>query len=132
MTLEDLGYNTSLEEYRQEKELNSLSVGRVTSEHKERYLLKTDKQEYEAEIIGNLRYSAKERSDFPAVGDWVSFSEYDDNKALVHVVFPRKTIIERQAVGKFGEKQIIFLHSGFNFLLVTNDFSEHQNYTLFQ
>jgi ribosome biogenesis GTPase len=52
-------------------------------------------------------FTAKSREDFPAVGDWVAFSEYDKNKVLIHSVFPRKTIIERQAVGKQGEKQII-------------------------
>ena len=38
-------------------------------------------------------------SDFPAVGDWVAISEYDEGKALIHSIFPRNTIIERQAVG---------------------------------
>ena len=82
-------------------------VGRVSSEHKERFKVKTQEDEFEAEILGNLRFSAKNRSDFPAVGDWVAISEYDENKVLIHAIFPRKSIIERQAVGKFGEKQII-------------------------
>jgi len=107
MTLEDLGYNIDLENYRKDQNLDSFEVGRVISEHKERYVVKTPENEYDAEIIGNLRFSALERSDFPAVGDWVAFSEYDENKVLIHSVFPRKTIIERQAVGKQGEKQII-------------------------
>jgi len=107
MTLEDLGYNIELENYRKDQNLDSFEVGRVISEHKERYVVKTTNKEYDAEIIGNLRFSAIKRSDFPAVGDWVAFSEYDENNALIHSVFPRKTIIERQAVGKQGEKQII-------------------------
>ncbi len=107
MTLEDLGYNTELESYRKDNNLKGFEVGRIISEHKERYMVKTGKQEFEGEIIGNLRYSAGSRADFPAVGDWVALSEYDDDKVLIHVVFPRKTIIERQAVGKQGEKQII-------------------------
>ena len=107
MTLEDLGYTVALENYRKEHQLDSFGVGRVISEHKERYVVKTAENEYDCEIIGNLRFSATDRSDFPAVGDWVAFSEYDDNKALIHVVFPRQTIIERQAVGKHGQKQII-------------------------
>lgn len=107
MTLEDLGYNIELENYRKDQNLDSFEVGRVISEHKERYVVKTANKEYDAEIIGNLRFSALKRSDFPAVGDWVAFSEYDENKVLIHSVFPRKTIIERQAVGKQGEKQII-------------------------
>lgn len=107
MTLEDLGYNTTLESHRQEQNLAAFEVGRVISEHKERYIVQTEENEFEGEIVGNLRFSAQSRADFPAVGDWVAISEYDENKALIHAVFPRSTVVERQAVGKFGEKQII-------------------------
>ena len=125
MTLEDLGYNTSLENYRKEQNLNSFGVGRVISEHKERYIIKTEKGEFDAEIIGNLRFAAKNRSNFPAVGDWVAISEYDENKVLIHTIFPRKTIIERQAVGKFGEKQIIATNIDYAFIVqaVDRDFN---------
>ena len=57
--------------------------------------------------VGNLRFIAESRHDFPAVGDWVAFSEYDDDKALIHAIYPRNSIIERQAVGKSGQVQII-------------------------
>ena len=125
MTLEELGYNSTLEKYRIEQNLDSFGVGRVCSEHKERYIVKTDKNEFEAEIIGNLRFSAQNRSDFPAVGDWVAISEYEKNKVIINSVFPRKTIIERQAVGKFGEKQIIATNIDYAFIVqaVDRDFN---------
>ena len=125
MTLEDLGYNLELENYRKEHDLDSFEVGRVISEHKERYVVKTPDKEYDGEIIGNLRYTALNRSDFPAVGDWVAISSYDDNKVLIHSVFPRKTIIERQAVGKQGEKQIIATNIDYAFIVqaVDRDFN---------
>lgn len=125
MRLEDLGYNSTFENHRIEQELDGFEVGRIIAEHKERYVLKTDKNEYEAELIGNLRFNAESRADFPAVGDWVAFSEYDEHKALIHAIFPRQTIIERQAVGKFGEKQIIATNIDFAFILqaVDRDFN---------
>jgi len=107
MTYQDLGYNDTLERYRIEENLDSFEVGRVISEHKERYVVKTPENEYDSELLGNLRFTAESRSDFPAVGDWVSFSEYDEGKALIHAIYPRYSIIERQAVGKSGEIQII-------------------------
>ena len=107
MTLDDLGYNDHLAKYRKEQNLENFQVGRVISEHKERYVTKTDQGEFDAELIGNLRFTAKSRHDFPAVGDWVALSEYDENKALIHALFPRHSIIERQAVGKHAQKQII-------------------------
>ncbi len=125
MDINDLGYNSDFEEFRKEQGLDSFGIARVISEHKERYIVKTDKNELEAEILGNLRFSAKSRSNFPAVGDWVAISEYDENKVLIHAIFPRKTIIERQAVGKFGEKQIIATNIDYAFIVqaVDRDFN---------
>lgn len=125
MTLDDLGYNLELENFRKSQNINDFGVGRVISEHKERYIVKTSEKEYEGEIIGNLRFTAHHRSDFPAVGDWVAISEYDDNKVLIHSVFPRKTIIERQAVGRHGEKQIIATNIDYAFIVqaVERDFN---------
>lgn len=107
MTIKDIGYNQSLEEFRTEQNLDSFEVGRVILEHKERYVIKTHQHEYDAELIGNLRFNAESRYHFPAVGDWVAFSEYDNGKALIHAIYPRKSIIERPAVGKLGQVQII-------------------------
>ncbi len=125
MTLEDLGYNIDLENYRKDQNLDSFGLGRIISEHKGRYVIKTTEKEYDGEIVGNLRFSAHNRSDFPAVGDWVAISEYDDNKVLIHYVFPRKTIIERQAIGKQGEKQIIATNIDYAFIVqaVDRDFN---------
>jgi ribosome biogenesis GTPase len=121
MTLEDLGYNSALEEYRKEHTLDSFEIGRVLLEHKERYVVKTATQEFDAELMGNLRFSAETRRDLPAVGDWVAFLEYDEGKALIHAVLPRKSIIERKAVGKLGQTQIIATNIDFGLIVQSID-----------
>mgnify|MGYP003111646361 FL=1 len=125
MKLEHFGYSDKIEKLRIQNNLTDFEVGRIISEHKERYIVKTEKGELDAEIIGNLRYTANTREDFPAVGDWVAISEYDDDKVLIHSIFPRKTIIERHAVGKQGEKQIIATNIDFAFIVqaVDRDFN---------
>jgi len=125
MTLQDLGYNTALEEYGKEHNLTSFDVGRVVLEHKDRYVVKTATEELDAELIGNLRYTAESRYDLPAVGDWVAISEYDENKALIHAVYPRHSILERQAVGKSTDTQIIATNIDFGLIVqsVNRDFS---------
>jgi ribosome biogenesis GTPase len=125
MKLEHFGYNNKIEKLRIQYNLIDFEVGRIIAEHKERYIVKTEKGESDAEITGNLRYTANTREDFPAVGDWVAISEYDGNKVLIHSIFPRKTIIERQAVGKQGEKQIIATNIDFAFIVqaVDRDFN---------
>jgi ribosome biogenesis GTPase len=121
MKLEEFGYNNRLEVLRIENNLTNFDVGRVVSEHKERYIVKTEKGEFEAEIIGNMRFSAKSRSDFPAVGDWVAISHYDVDKVIIYNIFPRINVIERQAVGKFGEKQIIASNINYAFIVQAAD-----------
>jgi ribosome biogenesis GTPase / thiamine phosphate phosphatase len=121
MKLEDLGYNEKLERSRIEDKLADFEIGRVIAEHKERYIVKTEKGENEAEITGNLRFSAKGREDFPAVGDWVALTIYDSNFSIIHKILPRFSIISRQAVGQFGEIQIIATNIDYALLLQSVD-----------
>ncbi len=123
--MENLGYNENIEKLRIENNLDDFEIGRVIAEHKERYIVKSKKGEFEAEITGNLRYSAKSREDFPAVGDWVALILYDPSFAIIHSVLPRLSVISRQAVGKFGERQIIAANIDFALLVqaVDRDFN---------
>ncbi|MEI6091273.1 MAG: ribosome small subunit-dependent GTPase A [bacterium] len=125
MELEDLGYNESIEKFRLENKLESLELGRVIAEHKERYIVKTVNDEVEAEITGNMRYTANSREDFPAVGDWVALTAYDSDFAIIYKILPRFSLIKRQAVGQFGEIQIIAANIDYAFLVqaVDRDFN---------
>jgi ribosome biogenesis GTPase len=107
MKLPDLGLNNELTAHLRDNHLSDFSIGRVTQEHRERYIVSDGENEYEAEITGNLRFSATSRADFPAVGDWVTMTLYDSDQAIIHKILPRKSILERQSVGKFGETQVI-------------------------
>jgi len=107
VTLEDLGYTNELEKCRKAQKLDSFGIGRVITAHKDRYTVKTASAELECELIGNLRFTIEEKSELPAVGDWVAIAEYDVDKALIHAVLPRTSILERKAVGKKGQSQII-------------------------
>ncbi len=121
MKLEDLGYNSSLEKSRIEQNMESLEIGRIISEHKERYVVKTIKDEFEAEITGNLRFTASIRSDFPAVGDWVAVSVFDNKLAIIHKILSRKNLLERKSAGKVGEKQPIAANIDFAFIMQSAD-----------
>ena len=121
MKLEDLGYNDLLEKARIESGLSGFDIGRIVSEHKERYIVKTEKGEFEAEITGNLRFSAQRREDFPAVGDWVALTVYYDGFSVIHKIIPRFSVISRQAVGQFGEIQIIATNIDYALLVQAAD-----------
>lgn len=96
-------------------------TARVLSEHKERYIIGVNNKIYEAEITGNMRYSANSRDDFPAVGDWVLAAIYDNDFAIIHEVLPRTSVLHRQAVGQFGEMQIIAANIDFAFITLAVD-----------
>lgn len=124
-TLKDLGYNKTLAKYRKEKNIETFGVGRVILVHKERYVVKTERKEFNAELIGNLRYTAQSKHDLPAAGDWVAISEYDTDKALIHAIYSRHSILERQAVGKPAEAQIIATNIDYGLIVqsINRDFN---------
>lgn len=125
MTLEDLGYINELEEYRKEQQLDSFGIGRVITAHKDRYTVRTACAELECELIGNLRFTIEDISELPAVGDWVAIAEYDLDKALIHAVLPRTSTLERKAVGKKGQSQVIATNIDMGLIIqsINRDFS---------
>jgi ribosome biogenesis GTPase / thiamine phosphate phosphatase len=125
MNLLDLGLTNELITYLKDNNLSDFSIGRVTQEHRERYIISNGENEYDAEITGNLRFSAISRAEFPAVGDWVTMTIYDSDHAIIHKILPRRSVLERQAVGKFGEKQIISTNIDVTFIIqsINNNFS---------
>lgn len=125
MKLEDIGYNEIIQKLRIDNNLIEFEIGRIISEHKERYIVKTEKGEFEAEITGNLRYSANSNEDFPAVRDWVAVTMYDSDFAIINKIIPRVSIISRRAVGQFGETQVIATNIDYGFIVqaVDRDFN---------
>jgi len=123
--LEDLGFNSLLEKYITDNKLENFTIGRVVEEHKERYKVMTKEGEFEAEVVGSMRFMAKSREEFPAVGDWLALSTYDNDFAIIHKILPRFSSIKRQAVGQFGEIQIIATNIDYAFIVqaVDRDFN---------
>jgi ribosome biogenesis GTPase / thiamine phosphate phosphatase len=125
MNLLDLGLTNELSAYLKDQNLSEFTIGRVTQEHRERYIVSTGDCEYDAEITGNLRFTASSRADFPAVGDWVSMIIHDSDLAIIHNILPRRSVLERQAVGQYGEKQIISTNIDVAFIIqsINNNFN---------
>ncbi len=125
MNLEDIGFNSKIQAYLREERIEREELGRVIIEHKERYIVQTEEGALNAEITGNLRFSAESRLDFPAVGDWVKLAVFDHNSAVILGILPRTSILERQAVGRTGDRQIIATNVDFAFIMqaVGHDFN---------
>jgi ribosome biogenesis GTPase / thiamine phosphate phosphatase len=125
MSLEEIGYNAIFEKFRIDNNLLNFDIGRIISEHKERYIVKTKNNEFDAEITGHMRFTAKSRMDFPAVGDWVALTSFDEYFAVIQQILPRFSTIKRQAIGQFAEVQIIATNVDYAFIIqaVDRDFN---------
>jgi ribosome biogenesis GTPase len=87
-------------------QLHGLILGRVSIVHGDSYRLYTERGEIQAEAIGALLYRA-ERSEWPAVGDWVAAQSAGPEHAMIHAVLPRRTVFSRRAAGDREQEQVI-------------------------
>jgi ribosome biogenesis GTPase len=105
MNLSDLGWNDFFSSHFAEYKDDNVIPARVISEHRERYIILCEKGEFDGRITGKLRYNADLRSDFPAVGDWVTAAIRNNEKlAAIHTIIPRKSCFSRKAVLAGGFK----------------------------
>jgi ribosome biogenesis GTPase / thiamine phosphate phosphatase len=85
-----------------------LTVGRIAIEHKNTYVVYSDRGELSAEVTGKLRYQATGTTDFPAVGDWVVIRVREsEGRATIQAILPRKSKFSRKIVGGRTEEQIV-------------------------
>ncbi|MFH1129637.1 MAG: ribosome small subunit-dependent GTPase A [Patescibacteria group bacterium] len=103
LEIEDFGYNDFFESNREKLGLDNFSIARVVAEHRGAYRVVNQNGEFLAKITGKQMFIASSREDYPAVGDWVAITELDVERAVIHGILPRKTIIKR----KYGDKNKI-------------------------
>ena len=123
--LKSLGLSTFHIQIINESNISLNIIGRVIRESKKKYIVRTENGTISAQISGSLRHSAKNRSDFPAVGDWVQIKNINTQSPTIQKIIERKSIIERQAIGRFGKKQTIATNVDVAFVMqdVSNDFN---------
>ena len=108
MTLVELGWNGSLQNYFDELSRLDLALARVTSVLKDHYRLRAETGELLAGLSGRYLFEVATRSELPAVGDWVAVDIIaGGNRATIHHVLPRRTKISRKVAGREAEEQVI-------------------------
>jgi ribosome biogenesis GTPase len=110
--IENLGYDEFFESNRKKLKLENFSIARVMSENRGSYEVINESGKFLARITGKQMFNALSKEDYPAVGDWVSVTELNNNRAIINAILPRKTIIKRKhgdkdKIGKRTEVQII-------------------------
>lgn len=106
--LEKIGFDTSFEGSIPPQSFAQYDLARVVAVHKESYIISNGEHELSAELIGKLIFSASSPTDYPAVGDWVFVTYYDEKTfAIIHEVLPRKSLLKRKTSGKKIDFQLI-------------------------
>lgn len=125
MTMQNAGLTEAI--MQQAALYSDLRIGRISSQSKDLYKVWTGHGELTAEVSGKFRFDVKSLAQFPAVGDFVMLApaEHESDHAIIHVVLPRRTVIERKAAGATQDVQVIAanIDTVFICMALNNDFN---------
>ncbi len=108
MQLEKIGLSAWFQDRMNAEKMQGFQLARIVSVSRNSYLVSDGLQTITAEITGKLKFNANSPLDYPAVGDWVYLQTFDNQSlALIHDIFPRKTLLKRKTAGKRVESQLI-------------------------
>jgi ribosome biogenesis GTPase len=120
--IEALGFGKWFQENVDPGDLDSFDIARVTAVHKDSYILNNGKNDVFAELIGKMLFDADSPIDFPAVGDWVLATFYDNYTfSIIHNVLPRKSLLKRKTPGKRIDFQLIATNIDVAFIVQSLD-----------
>jgi len=121
--LADLGFDSWFENKLAELDPSENQLARVTIVNRDRYMVRGPKNEVPAELSGKFLFTMESSLDLPAVGDWVFVQYHDDGtQAIIHNLFPRKTLLKRKVAGKKMEFQLIASNIDVGFIFQSCDF----------
>ncbi len=126
MDLDLLGWSSFFEESFEPFIQHGYSAGRISEEHKHLYHVLTECGELLAKVSGKLLHDSEDRSEFPAVGDWVAISARPaEGTATINAVLPRLSKFTRKVAGQTTEEQVLAANITKVFLVngLDNDFS---------
>ncbi|GAB1260820.1 ribosome small subunit-dependent GTPase A [Aurantivibrio plasticivorans] len=122
--LEKLGLSDTLKAKLDESITAKHDLARVTSVHKESFLISKGTGNVFAELVGKMLYTAEGPADLPTTGDWVYADFYDnDTHAIIYGVVPRETLLKRKTPGKQIDLQLIGANIDVAFIVQSADYN---------
>ena len=123
MPLTKLGWNAAREEEFAPYHAKGFVPARVAVEDKHFYRVWTADAELTAQITGKLIHAARgDHSQLPKVGDWVAVKLVpNEEKATIHAILPRRTLITRKTTGRDTAAQILATNVETVFLVTAAD-----------
>jgi len=127
-SLEQLGWKGIFTEAMAPFYGQGLVPARVIAEHRGLYRVSGTAGEMPAEVTGRLMFVAKERLDYPVVGDWVAAAVSGmGERAVIHHILPRASILARKHAGRAIEGQAIAANIDFIFIVIGLDHNFNLN-----
>ena len=118
----DLGYDDWLQKQRDQLGKPELSVARITRVDRDRYLVRNEQGEVQAEPTGRLVYAADSNEELPCVGDWALVQYYNEGSlAIIHELLPRRSYLRRKAPGRNVDYQMIAANIDTAFIMQSCD-----------
>jgi ribosome biogenesis GTPase len=106
--IEKLGFDKWFQDKTETTKLNDFQIARVISVNRNSFVVSNGKSDIYAELTGKLLFNSESSLDLPTVGDWIYTQLLDDDSlAIIHDIFPRKTLLKRKTPGKKIEYQLI-------------------------
>ncbi|MDP2302561.1 MAG: ribosome small subunit-dependent GTPase A [Ignavibacteria bacterium] len=106
--IEKLGFDKWFQDKSETSKSDSFQIVRVISVNKNSLTVSNGKKDIYAELTGKFLYNSDSPLDLPTVGDWVYAQLFDDDSlAVIHEIFPRKSLLKRKTSGKKIEHQLI-------------------------
>ena len=122
MELKALGFDRWFQEQYGRSAGPGFSFARITAVDRDRYLVRNEAGEVSAEPAGGLMFSVESSEDLPCVGDWVRVQYHNDGAfAIVHEVFPRRTVLRRKSAGADIRHQLIAANVDYAFIVQSCD-----------
>ncbi|OGD18632.1 MAG: ribosome small subunit-dependent GTPase A [Candidatus Aminicenantes bacterium RBG_16_63_16] len=121
MKLTDLGWNDFFNDLFEPYRSGGLVPARVIAQHRNRCLAAGEPGEMAAEVSGKFRHQTKDRSGYPAVGDWVALEPFAEDRGLIHAVLERRSVFIRKASGDLTEAQVVAANIDIVFLITGLD-----------
>jgi ribosome biogenesis GTPase / thiamine phosphate phosphatase len=108
INLEKLGFDSWFQDQIDSEKINNFQIARVISVNKNSYIISTGSKDIYAELTGKYLFNSDSSLDFPTVGDWIYSQLFDeDSFAVIHDIFPRKSLLKRKSSGKNIDYQLI-------------------------
>jgi ribosome biogenesis GTPase / thiamine phosphate phosphatase len=122
LTLESLGWNSSLDADFAPFRRKGFEPGRIAIEDKHHYVVLSANGEWIGQVAGRILHQSSSPAALPKVGDWVAVKILpSERKAVIHDVLPRRTKLSRKAPGRGTEEQVLVANVDMAFVVQALD-----------